>query len=398
MKINLFVFLIFCFQISLAQEVNIVKLNDKIYEYNNNLEYKKSQDTLLHLLSNENLTAHDQIEINILLSMTYKRLQDYKSVLLYLSDAKKIALENKLVVFEDEINAQFAFAFFDTQNYKEADKIMKKIALDNYRNLNSDSKSKILMQQGFIEFLDSNYEPAENFYKKASGLMQKDNHCDLPIVFGKQIQLYFATKEFEKANNYYKKGIEKAKECHIIKYEIYLAEVMMNIYKDRKDATNTFKFQKKYDSLTLILKPAENLQELHFDREIKSRDNEQKEKKYWWITVISYTIALLLLFIIIILVLRYSFKLKRINKAQVHTIGEMRTMVTQYEFNEKTNVSNLSLLNKRQLSIIDMIKDGKSYKEIANQLHVSENTIKYHIKIIYDILNIKKRSQLKDFE
>jgi hypothetical protein len=82
MKINLFVFLIFCFQISLAQEVNIVKLNDKIYEYNNNLEYKKSKDTLLHLLSNENLTAHDQIEINILLSMTYKRLQDYKSVLL----------------------------------------------------------------------------------------------------------------------------------------------------------------------------------------------------------------------------------------------------------------------------------------------------------------------------
>ena len=49
MKLNLFVFLIFCFQISLAQEVNIAKLNDKIYEYNNNLEYKKSQDTLLHL-------------------------------------------------------------------------------------------------------------------------------------------------------------------------------------------------------------------------------------------------------------------------------------------------------------------------------------------------------------
>lgn len=379
-----------------AQRLSIDNLSDSIYKFNNRLEYKKSQDTLFNLLESEDLSESDKLEINILLSLTYKRLQDYKSAIYYLSNAKKIAVNNQFVDSETNIDAQFAFAYFDTQDYDKANKIMKRIAAQNYKYLDNDNQSKILMQQGYVEYLGKRYADAENYYFRASALMQKNNNCDLPIVYGKQIQLYFVKEDFEKVNNYYKKGVLKAKECHIIKYEVYLAEVMMNVYKDRKDFGNAFKFTKKFDSLNKILKPSENLQELHIDREIKLKENEQKQRDYRWLTILSYTVVLLIMSIIIFLIRRYALKLKTKNNEHLHTIEEMKQLVKDYEFKDQTTNSQKSLLNSRQLLIIDMIKDGKSNKEVASHLCVSENTIKYHIKIIYDILNIKKRSQLKN--
>ena len=67
---------------------------------------------------------------------------------------------------------------------------------------------------------------------------------------------------------------------------------------------------------------------------------------------------------------------------------------------EKQNdESNLQLkeqeLSDRQLQILELIKKGKTNKEIASELYISENTVKYHLKIIYNILDIENRFQLK---
>jgi len=52
-------------------------------------------------------------------------------------------------------------------------------------------------------------------------------------------------------------------------------------------------------------------------------------------------------------------------------------------------------LTERQIEIIELVKKGKSNKEIAAQLYISENTVKYHLKIIYTQLNINHRSFIK---
>ncbi|WCM41143.1 helix-turn-helix transcriptional regulator [Flavobacterium sp. CBA20B-1] len=49
---------------------------------------------------------------------------------------------------------------------------------------------------------------------------------------------------------------------------------------------------------------------------------------------------------------------------------------------------------ERQLEIIDLVQKGKNNKEIAAELFISENTVKYHLKAIYTILNIKQRNEL----
>jgi transcriptional regulator EpsA len=54
---------------------------------------------------------------------------------------------------------------------------------------------------------------------------------------------------------------------------------------------------------------------------------------------------------------------------------------------------NMLRLTERELEVIDWIKRGKSNQEIAVILEVSVNTIKSHIKRIFQKLNVSKRAQ-----
>lgn len=379
-----------------SQKLDIDRLEKTVYRYNNSLQYKKSQDTLLKILDSDNISVKERVEINILLSLTYKSLQDYASVTYYLSNAEKLAEKNKLYSAVNRIQAQFAFAYFDIQDYKKADIIMEKLAAADYEHLTDDDKSKLFVQQGYIAFLANNFKEAESEYLKAEGLMEQNNPCHLPIVYGKQMQLYIFQNNFDRANVLYERGVARAKECHILKYEVYLAEIMMNLYKDKKDINNAYKFNRKFDSLNAIFRPSENLQKLHIDREIKLRESEEKTRKSRWNLLIIYTSGCILISAVAFWLVRYARRLKSKNNEHVHTIQEMTQQLRSFEEEKQISIAQKSQLNSRQLAIIDMIKDGKTNKEIAAQLNIAESTVKYHIKIIYDLLNIRKRSHLKE--
>jgi LuxR family maltose regulon positive regulatory protein len=50
-------------------------------------------------------------------------------------------------------------------------------------------------------------------------------------------------------------------------------------------------------------------------------------------------------------------------------------------------------LTKRELEMLQMIADGNSNKEIANELHVTEGTVKWHLVNIYSKMAVKRRAQ-----
>lgn len=54
---------------------------------------------------------------------------------------------------------------------------------------------------------------------------------------------------------------------------------------------------------------------------------------------------------------------------------------------------NMLRLTERELEVVDWIKQGKSNHEIAAILEVSVNTVKSHIKRIFQKLNVTKRAQ-----
>jgi len=58
-----------------------------------------------------------------------------------------------------------------------------------------------------------------------------------------------------------------------------------------------------------------------------------------------------------------------------------------------TASANLEPLSKKEKQTLDLLCVGLSNQEIANQLFVSPNTVKTHVKNIYTKLQVKNRSQ-----
>ncbi len=54
---------------------------------------------------------------------------------------------------------------------------------------------------------------------------------------------------------------------------------------------------------------------------------------------------------------------------------------------------NISALTERELEVVEWIRVGKTNQEIASILNITENTVKSHLKRIYQKLNVSKRAQ-----
>jgi DNA-binding CsgD family transcriptional regulator len=51
-------------------------------------------------------------------------------------------------------------------------------------------------------------------------------------------------------------------------------------------------------------------------------------------------------------------------------------------------------LTTRQMEMLDGLLDGKSQKEIAADLHISESTVKWHFGILYTTLNVSGKDEI----
>ncbi|NMC14674.1 MAG: helix-turn-helix transcriptional regulator [Chloroflexi bacterium] len=53
----------------------------------------------------------------------------------------------------------------------------------------------------------------------------------------------------------------------------------------------------------------------------------------------------------------------------------------------------LNNLTERELEILEILSQGKSNKELADSLGISENTVEQHLKNIYEKLNVQNRTE-----
>jgi DNA-binding CsgD family transcriptional regulator len=51
-------------------------------------------------------------------------------------------------------------------------------------------------------------------------------------------------------------------------------------------------------------------------------------------------------------------------------------------------------LSNREAEVAELVTKGMSNKEVANQLFVTEKTVKFHLTNIYKKMNVKSRAQL----
>ena len=111
-----------------------------------------------------------------------------------------------------------------------------------------------------------------------------------------------------------------------------------------------------------------------------------------------------LLTLTVIMLCLFSVLLWKQNKALVYESSMIKSKLDEYlkvtntdedlkQIQEEHRQQSLAL-NERQQKIVDLMAFGYSNKQIADKLFISENTVKYHIKNIYNVLHVKDRKTL----
>lgn len=76
-----------------------------------------------------------------------------------------------------------------------------------------------------------------------------------------------------------------------------------------------------------------------------------------------------------------------------HTLRRVKHLVRPDEMTYAASGLSFTGLSERELEVIEWIKAGKTNEEIGMILSISQNTVKSHLKRIFQKLNVSKRAQ-----
>lgn len=383
-----------------SQPNRIENLSKKVTSYNDALAFEKSILLLSDFISDKKLSPYERYQAYLLKSHTYKRLFNYQEALFNLDMALKEGRKShhKKEV-ENNIMAEKAFILFDTNKYGQASKLMDELDKVNYQYLSFDNQVFIIMQEGYLLMLEQKYSEAENKLDLSLHIAQQYCPRNLPNIYGKKIELYNKMKRYAARDESFAKGIELAKKYRIIKYEMYLYEVLTHQYKNNQDYKNAFFTQLKFDSISNIYNVSNNngkveLIEKQIELQRFALDKKmQQQKTLYLIGLIGILAILLIISVQLFVTNREKRMLVEKENTRVHHEIELLTKAKDDKGNTKINLDHFNL-TPRQYEITQLIQQGKSNKEIAALLFISENTVKYHLKQIYEILDIEHRVEL----
>jgi DNA-binding CsgD family transcriptional regulator len=375
------------------------EIEKEVIRNNKSGKFEKSIEIVTGFLNSNKATPYEKYQAYILKADTHKTLFDYdntfKSLELALKEGVNSEQKDEVVA---NVKAEKAFAFFDIQKYKESALLMKEIKESNYKNLDLVTTSYIVMQDGYLDFLNGNFDAAEKKYDESISFMKKAELENLPVIYGKKILLYSKMQDGEKALNAFNEGKKIASSPKNLKYLLYLNESLRTFYEENNEWELADKTFHRVDSLRTMYNSEESTNKINLlekDLEIQKKDNEIKQTKL-------FRNSLLVICLFLILGIYLSIRLYKSNKEKsllfekenirIHDELQLLTNSLNSQGFTKIDLSKFNL-SERQLEIIELVRLGKSNKEIANQIFISENTVKYHLKAIYDILNIENRSE-----
>ncbi|WP_312825978.1 LuxR C-terminal-related transcriptional regulator [Epilithonimonas sp.] len=387
-----------------AKDLNIKALEKEITKYNREGKQKDSQKRLFDLLLVGNLTKEEKANVFFYIGTTYRTVDDYVMCIDYLNRsyniAKKLPKDNALRM---KLDYEYAFAYFDSKEFDKSSKMMSRIANENYINAIPENQSYILLQEGYLFLRENKFDRAELKYEQAFDIMETVNYCNLPVILVKMMDLYNHERDLKKVEGLYAKSLKISKHCGILKYQVFAAEEMERIYKENNLLKDAYFISLKIDSLKKIVDLESKVSEMHLmERKYIDRHEALLEKSMFWEKISAVIVAFIMLSIIV-----YSFRksenLKTENQKMEEEIELIKEDLNSYSESFNTNekainselaISNLNKLNDRQNELVKLMADGLSNKEIADKLFITESTVKYHIKNIYSILDLKDR---KDF-
>lgn len=86
-----------------------------------------------------------------------------------------------------------------------------------------------------------------------------------------------------------------------------------------------------------------------------------------------------------------------VNSGNKYICDEIKNNISELVLEENKDTPNVNALTEREIQIINLIKEGFSSKEIANQLNISLKTVEVHRHNILKKLKLKNSASLVNF-
>lgn len=408
MKYILFILFQINFQL-FSQSKVIQNIETKVYEYNNAFQYDSSQALINDFLNKENLSFEDKYYANLFKAFTYKRLFDYNSTLKYLNIALENGLKtNKKDFFEKNIICQKAFVHFDIQEYSISDSLMQILSKIKYIHLNDENKSKINMQEAYLLFMNNKLIEAESKYDKAITLMKIESACDLPMIYGKKIELYGKLNRIDKMYESFNLSNKYADSCKIQKYEMYANEMMYKTFEKLNNFEMAYKFFLQFDSLRTIYNNQEHLNkisELEIENESKIKDLKiklQQDNLFY----LEFFLFILAFFFILLIWFYINIRNQRNQIASQNKVNEQMIAILSHDIREPLlgvslllkklhsndpKISQASIsLDRQILSVNSILNNLLKWKKAKNQTNIDNPaSLKSTLNQVLNDLNSK---------
>ncbi len=398
-KKHLFVFFLILFtQIGICNVINSEILKNEITKNNEIGNYNQSILKLDEIIHHPKATNYDLYNAYLLKYLTYKTLLNYPEAEINLNIAEKYGLKDKNHKNEIEIRilVERIFIEYDYLRFENIHKLIKEVNQENLKYLDAETHSFFISVLATIEIMNKNYDKAETALFEAVKILEKKSPKHLPNIYRKLLHFYTDTKESDKAINAFDKGIFYAKKYQMRLYTLNMYESLTWHYAQNENWEKAYKTRIIVNQLATDYDAGNQSGKIQsLERKILNKRNDLELRNQKNIKLFLGTTSVI--FIILLLVL---FKLYKTNQEKRKLVENENNRIRAKlsDLMNKVNDKEITLsnyqLSDRQLEIIDLVKKGLTNKEIATRLYISENTVKYHLKIIYNTLGIDSRNSL----
>ncbi|MEL6559276.1 MAG: tetratricopeptide repeat protein [Bacteroidota bacterium] len=274
-----------------------------------------------------------------------------------------------------------------------------------------------LTNLGVVSFLENEYEAAENYFQQSIEIEEKLGNTEGVVRnLNNLAKIYFENKRAEAAYQVAYRAYGLAKEMNTTLQINESSEVLYQYFKQKNMHKKALEFYEIHAASSQSLSNEESARaigRMESRLELSAQQNEiaalkrerelnELELSKKRILVISLIVILFLIIAAVIVYFRFQKnKHELLKKILTSHVMELGLKVNQLSA-KKNTVLNISFedlndklitpISRREYEVLQQVFSKKTNREIAESLHVSLNTIKTHLKNLYDKLGVNNRT------
>lgn len=374
-----------------------------------NLE-RDAFETYLKCLDITNKTGNTKIKAFALngIGNLFIDLKQYKPALLYFRQSLNLEIKHKNLRGLEYNYANIGEVYIYLNRLDSAEVCLQK-AIEYAKQRGAlDKVCPEYILFGLLYQKKHNFEKSNEYFQRAIDCFSGQNRRYLANALINIGINRIKMQQFEEAKEYIEKGIVNAREVGTKENELLGYNALVEYYTQKEQYQKAFRLQEKGIRLKDSIINEVAIQSIHSARiahetlemskkneQLMREKNEQmKKNKVFFYRLLFGTLFFLLLFAALLALFLLYRKNTKLELENMQT--QLRKVTRQERKNKKQKDAILAFnLSKKERELLEyIIREEMTYTQIAEEMHLSINTLKTHTKNIYRKLDVKKRIEV----